>query len=61
MTHKRIPRALRGGSSDADAPGEIGAAGRELHSIAGEGAPGSRTSSGARGKLRVLGSSRHGK
>ncbi len=53
MTHKRIPRARRGGSSDADAPGEIGAAGRELHSIAGEGVPGDRTrQAGAGGKLR---------
>ncbi len=48
MTHHRIPRALRGGDA-ADAPGEIGAAGRELHSL---GTPGDRVrQAGAGGKL----------
>ncbi len=52
MTRNRIPRSLLGGrSSGADAPGEMGGAGRELHS-AGSETPGDRTrQAGVGGKL----------
>ncbi len=59
MTHSAIPRGTWG--DVADALGVPDDAGRELHSTAGEGVPGSRTSSGAGGKLHNTDTSlRHG-